>query len=203
MATTAAAAADNALSALATHIQAAQPRRPPPAPQTTAHHALALQVQHNLRHQHQWSAVRLHTHSPLAPHAPLPRPLLSGLPPRRLYTHPDEQMELLKEEAAKRRRSKGGEAVEAVEPAPEREWVLPSHLRERWTLRRMADVFDAVGDVPPRTPVGEDGGDDGDDGAERPNKWRTTKRVVLAILEDDSTVVYYLVHDGLVKPRQN
>ncbi|OMP87030.1 putative tRNA-splicing endonuclease subunit sen-15 [Diplodia seriata] len=187
------------LSALASHIAAAQPRRPPPAPQTTAHHALALQVQHNLAHQHQWSAVRLHTHSPLAPHAPLPRPLLSGLPPRRLYTHPDEQMEMLKEEA---RRRKNGETIK--EPAPEREWVLPSHLRERWTLRRMGDVFDAVGDVPPRTPVvGEEGAAEEEDGDDKPNKWRTTKRVVLAILEDDSTVVYYLVHDGLVKPRQN
>jgi tRNA-splicing endonuclease subunit Sen15, fungi type len=38
-----------------------------------------------------------------------------------------------------------------------------------------------------------------------PNKWRITqpKRVVMAILDDDSTVVYYIVHDGVVKPRQN
>ncbi|OJD29141.1 trna-splicing endonuclease subunit sen-15 protein [Diplodia corticola] len=187
------AADDNGLSALASHIQAAQPRRPPPAPQTTAHHALALQIQHNLRHQHQWTALQLHTHSPLPPHAPLPRPLISGLPPRRLYVHPDEQMELLKEEA---RRKKRGEAV--VEPVPEREWVLPSHLREKWSLRRMGDVFDAVGDIPPTVEGGIER-----DGAEQPNKWRTTKRVMLGILEDDSTVVYYLVHDGLVKPRQN
>ncbi|KAK0640273.1 putative tRNA-splicing endonuclease subunit tsp-1 [Lasiodiplodia hormozganensis] len=178
------------LSALATHIQTALPRRPPPAPQTTAHTALALQIQHNLQHQHQWTALTLHTHSPLPPHAALPRPLLSGLPPRRLYIHPDEQIELLKEDA---RRKKKGEPAE--EPAPEREWVLPSHLREKWSLRRLGEVFDAVGEVPPLADGAEDAG--------RPNKWRTTKRVMLGILEDDSTVVYYLVHDGPVKPRQN
>ncbi|EOD52729.1 putative tRNA-splicing endonuclease subunit sen-15 protein [Neofusicoccum parvum] len=179
-----------ALSALATHIQTALPRRPPPAPQTVAHHALALQVQHNLQHQHQWTSLQLHTHSPLPPHAPLPRPLVSGLPPRRLYVHPDEQIELLKEEA---RRKKKGEQPE--DPSPEREWVLPSHLREKWSLRRMGEVFDAIGEVPP---LPEDVRVE-----DKVNRWRTTKRVMLGILEDDSTVVYYLVHDGLVKPRQN
>ena len=29
------------------------------------------------------------------------------------------------------------------------------------------------------------------------------KRLLLATLDDDSTVVYYIVHDGIVKPRQN
>ncbi|KAF4310611.1 putative tRNA-splicing endonuclease subunit sen-15 protein [Botryosphaeria dothidea] len=182
-------AGEPALSALATHIQASLPRRPPPAPQTTAHHALALQVQHNLQHQHQWTSLQLHTHSPLPPHAPLPRPLLSGMPPRRLYIHPDEQVEILKEEG---RRKKAGEPVE--EPGAEREWVLPTHLREKWSLRRMGEVFDAAGGVPP-APEGA--------AEERVNRWRTTKRVMLGIVEDDSTVVYYLVHDGLVKPRQN
>jgi tRNA-splicing endonuclease subunit Sen15 len=35
------------------------------------------------------------------------------------------------------------------------------------------------------------------------NEWRKTKRILLATLDDDSTVVYYIVHDGIVKPRQN
>jgi len=29
------------------------------------------------------------------------------------------------------------------------------------------------------------------------------KRLLLAVVSDDSTVVYYFVHDGIVKPRQN
>ncbi|KAH7047423.1 tRNA-splicing endonuclease subunit Sen15 [Macrophomina phaseolina] len=182
--------AEPPLSPLATHIQTTLPSRPPPAPQTTAHHALALQVQHNLQHAHQWTSLQLHTHSPLAPHAPLPRPLLSGMPPRRLYIHPDEQVEILKEQAARRN---AGEAVD--EPRPEREWVVPTHLREKWTLARLAGVFDRVGQVPPAP--------DGEGEGEEAGKWRTVKRAMLGIVEDDSTVVYYLVHDGLVKPRQN
>ena len=35
------------------------------------------------------------------------------------------------------------------------------------------------------------------------NPWRTTKRVLLATVDNDSTVVYYIIHDGIVKPRQN
>jgi tRNA-splicing endonuclease subunit Sen15 len=38
---------------------------------------------------------------------------------------------------------------------------------------------------------------------EEENEWRKTKRLLLATLDDDSTVVYYIVHDGIVKPRQN
>ena len=78
---------------------------------------------------------------------------------------------------------------------PEREWVLPTHLRESWSLKKMANVFDSVDAIP----QGE-----GQDEAERDGgKWRKTKRVLLATLDDDSTITYYIVHDGLVKPRQN
>lgn len=172
---------------------------------------LALQIQHNLVHQHSWTAIRLHTHSPITK-ARLPRPLLSGLPPLRLYTHPDEQVQLLKDAEGRRKaarasqsekigdKQEGDEAVEAkvldVQVESEREWVLPTRLSERWSLRRLAEVFDAVGVVPP--PAIE-----GTREQEEENKWRTTKRVVLATVDSDSTVVYYIVHDGVVKPRQN
>lgn len=167
-----------------------------------AHLALALQIQHNLQYQHSWTALTLHTHSPLTG-ALLPRPLLSGLPPQRLYVHPDEQIELLKEadRARKARKSKfpggsgEGDAAEAAEGLevkvePEREWVLPTRLCEKWTLRRLSSVFEGIGVVPP-----EEKGNK--------NRWRREKRVVLASVDGDSTVVYYIVHDGVVKPRQN
>ena len=32
---------------------------------------------------------------------------------------------------------------------------------------------------------------------------KKAKRIVLAIVNDDSTVVYYIVHERIVKPRQN
>ena len=78
----------------------------------------------------------------------------------------------------------------------EREWVLPTHLQGKWSLRRFAEVFDAIEEEPPE--------DDGGQMWEEVNgKRRGGKRVLLATLGDDSTVVYYIVHDGIVKPRQN
>lgn len=163
-------------------------------------------------------------------------------------------------------------------PVVEREWVLPTSLREKWSLRRFAEVFDAIGAVPPSSPplspplpqsssssttisarlsststsaqlpsasasehserkqqdggaedgererdkVGEGNGNTGekDQGAAREgeesegekkapsgkkNEKRKYggKRVLMAIVGTDSTVVYYIVHEGVVKPRQN
>ncbi|KAF2817012.1 uncharacterized protein BDZ99DRAFT_7202 [Mytilinidion resinicola] len=172
---------------------------------------LALQIQHNLTHQHAWTATRLHTHSTIT-NAPLPRPLLSGLPPLRLYTHPDEQVQLLKEAEARRKAGRTKQAEkhtdaqeekDEAEPEgldvhaePEREWVLPMRLSERWSLKRLAEVFDAIELTPPP-------GTEHEAGEEKESKWRTAKRVVLATVDSDSTVVYYIVHDGVVKPRQN
>lgn len=161
-------------SALQTHLTTSlDPSSPHPA---HLQH-LAAQVAHNLQYQHNWTYIEIHHTSPLSPDTPLPRPLISGLPPSRLYTHSDEQIALLK----------AGQTAVA-----EREWVLPSQLREEWSLRRFGEVFDLIGTVP------QESSDD-----EASNPWRTTKRVLLATVDDDSTVVYYIVHDGIVKPRQN
>ncbi|KAK8151318.1 tRNA-splicing endonuclease subunit Sen15 [Phyllosticta citrichinensis] len=167
----------------------------------SSHHlSLAHQTLHNLEHQHHWGSLTLHTHSPSSPHLPLSRPLLSGLPPKRLYTHPDEQIALLKEAA---RRRSDGLPVEG-DPAPQREWVVPTHLREKWTVRQLAEAFGDMTVVPPEPESEQKTGAKGQQSKEgEEDKWRTTKRALLAIVEDDSTVVYYLVHDGIVKPRQN
>lgn len=164
----------------------------PSSPHAPYLQALALQIKHNLQHQHLWTDLQIHTHSASST-TPLPRPLISGLPPTRLYIHPDEQMALLQAQ-----KKSGGTGLGEVES--EREWVLPSHIREKWSLRRFGEVFDRIGVVPPGY-AGEQGEDEEDE--EKSNPWRTTKRVVLATLDDDSTVVYYIVHDGIVKPRQN
>ncbi|KAL5118832.1 hypothetical protein ACEQ8H_003335 [Pleosporales sp. CAS-2024a] len=159
--------------------------------------ALAIQIQHNLQYQHAWSDLHVHTHSPLTK-KPLPRPLVSGLPPQRIYIHPDEQVELLKE-ADRTRKATNAVAESAalhVQAAPEREWILPTRLNEKWTLRRLAGVFDAITSVPPSPNAAVES-------AHTANPWRTTKRLLLATADSDSTVVYYIVHDGVVKPRQN
>jgi tRNA-splicing endonuclease subunit Sen15 len=169
---------------------------------------LARQVAHNLEHQQRWSAITIHTASPLTG-APLARPLVSGLPPRRVYVHPDEQLEMLRRAQLEReRRKQSGEAAAAAgpnggaevvwEPRPQREWVLPADLREQWTLRRLAAVFSGIGSVPP-SPESDPGPAVDEDEL----KWRATKRVLLAATQTDSTIVYYVVHDGITKPRMN
>ena len=141
------------------------------ASQTTTHpphlHALATQIQGNLLHQHDWNSLATHTHSPIPPHRLLPRPLLSGLPPHRIYTHPDTQLQALMKN-------------KTTDDTPETEWVLPTHIEEKWTIQRLCEVFEGV-------PAGEEG----------------RKRVLLATVGQDSTVVYYILHEGIVKPRQN
>ena len=127
--------------------------------------------------------------------------------------HPDEQIELLQKQ-----KNEGKTGM--PELLREREWVLPSHLREKWSLRRFGEVFDGISMNPSeqdgellfgessvhvngRETANEDEVEEQD--GTTANVWRTRqpKRVLLATLDDDSTVVYYIVHDGIVKPRQN
>jgi tRNA-splicing endonuclease subunit Sen15 len=178
-------------------------------------HHLALQVRHNLEYEHQWTRLKIHIHSPVTNEV-LPRPLISGLPPKRLYIHPDEQVELLKAEADRKKNlrkddtngSKSSGDIDASYAQPELEWVLPAHLREKWSLRKMAEVFDGISNVPPDDTFSKQLNDNSANVPSNvlnpPNeKWRSTKRVVLATVSDDSTITYYIMHDGLVKPRQN
>ncbi|RKF64013.1 putative tRNA-splicing endonuclease subunit tsp-1 [Erysiphe neolycopersici] len=150
---------------------------------------LARQIQHNLEFQHAWCEMMTHDNSPIT-HNKLPRPLIAGLPPKRLYIHPDEQIELLKHEKGE------------ISSHPEMEWVLPTHVTENWSLQALAEIFDAIGTVPPLSSHLIDQNIDKEVGWQ----WRgphRQKRLLLATLHDDSTVVYYIVHDGIVKPRQN
>jgi len=245
---------------------------------------LAIQVRHNLQYQHGWTDLHIHDYSPLpfpddarAPSAidgteivstsrkwkrPLPRPMISGLPPQRLYMHPDEQAALLQtsRQPSKSRNPNHNSTTDSNTastaprnpPAPdntttpqttaslarlaatsgmsnlasiissvqsEREWVLPSHLREKWSLRRFGEVFDEIEIIPPAFGATDMEADVEEDentrkrtrdvplpptkGSHAKNPWRTKKRVLLATVDDDSTIVYYIVHDGIVKPRQN
>ncbi|TRX94442.1 hypothetical protein FHL15_004597 [Xylaria flabelliformis] len=135
---------------------------------------LADTVLDNLKYQHDWTELQLLTHSPTKSET-LIRPMISGLPPRRLYVHPDDQIAMVKSSAVPNGK---------IFDTPETEWVLPTHISEKWTLKSFAAVFDSLPVQPSPHP-------------ERP------KRIVLATIHDDSTIVYYLLHDGIVKPRQN
>ncbi|TDZ28633.1 putative tRNA-splicing endonuclease subunit tsp-1 [Colletotrichum spinosum] len=147
---------------------------------------LTARVLSNLSDQHDWTDVQVHWKD-----RPRPRPIISGLPPSRLYMHPDEQVEALEVEQITGR---------PPNQIPEYEWVLPVHLSEQWTLSSFAAIFDSI-DALPREIVHHH---DIAHSAER--DWRGAlrqKRLLLAVLHDDSTISYYLMHEGIVKPRQN
>lgn len=148
---------------------------------------LAKLVLNNLENQQDWTNISAHNNPPL------PRPLISGLPPRRMYVHPDEQIATIKAE-----KSLG----EAIIQEPEYEWVLPVHLSEKMSLKAFAAVVDAIDALPPAARQQENLKDD----CPEWRQWRGAKRrkrVLMAVVHDDSTVVYYMMHDGIVKPRQN
>lgn len=158
-------------------------------------------VHKNLLHQADWSDLRIHS-SP-----DLPRPLISGTPPEPVYADPDG--------SGIAGEKRGGSKVD-------REWVLPVHLCEKWSVRQWAAVFDSIPAEPPdhRESSQKSGGPEagaraGDCGSTPPSPpppppqlqegdvQQRKKRLVMGIVSGDSTVVYYIVHDGIVKPKQN
>ena len=151
--------------------------------------ALTRLVLENLEFQHDWTQLQMHSHPDL------PRDVIFGLPNKRLYIHPDEQVEIIKAEKDK---------DEPMVQEPEFEWVLPLHLAEKWTLEGFAALFDALDALPPGAALAEQ--NKGEQAQEQWKQWRTTKRakrVLLAVVQDDSTIVYYFIHNDITKPRQN
>ena len=161
--------------------------------ETTYLRQLASAIVYNLQHQHEWAQLSIHTHSPLTG-LPFPRPLVSGLPPKKIYTHPDEQAEILRTER---------KISNHIIQHPEREWVLPTRLEEKWSLHKFADIFDAIPVIPPEDEIGQRREFEPIQVEQQWKGRQRQKRVLLATLHDDSTVVYYIIHDGIVKPRQN
>lgn len=61
------------------------------------------------------------------------------------------------------------------------EWVVATSMeKESVSMATIESWFDAVARVAPRP-----------------------KRITMAAVNDDGTVVFYFVHDGVIKPRQN
>lgn len=200
-----------------------------------------LQTLHNLQHQHLWTSLQIHrlTFSsssannneepkPESESKPEPSPetspaafVISGIPPHRIYTHPDEQLFMLE-------RGLRDDDIDA-----ERTFVIPTVQGQSWSLRRMAAVFDslpkineelgslAAASASASAENGEEAiTDDIDDDKEEKirgyleyrKKARETgqwggKRLLLGMVDrgmgGEGTVVYYVVQEGAVKPRQN
>ncbi|KAL4911254.1 tRNA-splicing endonuclease subunit Sen15 [Aspergillus multicolor] len=177
--------------------------------------ATTHQVLHNLQHQHQWTSLQIHEID-----TKFSTPLISGIPPHRVYTHPDEQLYMVER----------GLREEDVEL--DRMFVVPTVQGQAWSLKMMAAVFDALPEpaeeteaeavVDAKEEVEESTGAseavDADKTAklaeyyEYRAKTRHTgewgsKKLLLAMIDKgmggEGTVVYYIVQEGTVKPRQN
>ncbi|KAL4965882.1 uncharacterized protein BDV14DRAFT_52124 [Aspergillus stella-maris] len=171
------------------------------------------QVFHNLQHQHLWTSLQIHELN-----TKIPISLISGIPPHRVYTHPDEQLYMVER----------GLREEDVEL--DRMFVIPTVQGQAWSLERMAGVFDALPEPGGEEEAGtatEEAEEQTEDGegkvdkekaaklaeyyeyrskARRTGEWGS-KRVLLAMIDKgmggEGTVTYYVVQEGTVKPRQN
>ncbi|KAK9236265.1 Sen15 protein-domain-containing protein [Lipomyces kononenkoae] len=65
--------------------------------------------------------------------------------------------------------------------SPKQEWVLPVRTESKWSAKRWVSVFESLADYHGKAP----------------------ERILMAMYTDDSTVVYYFIHWGLIKPRKN
>ncbi|KAL1989320.1 hypothetical protein VTN96DRAFT_82 [Rasamsonia emersonii] len=213
-ATTTTAPAPSSLTALISQSGAADPIS-----------ALTTQILHNLQYQHLWTSLRIHkpsspssadgeaasssSSSPEQLVSASAMPLISGIPPHRLYTHPDEQAYMLEI------------GLRDEDLLPERVFVLPTAKGQTWSLRKLAAVFDSLPepDVPDSSSAADAVAADNKEKAaklakyyERRRKVNASKewggkRLLLAMVDrgigGDGTVVYYIVQEGTVKPRQN
>ena len=199
--------------------------RKPLSKDSVLHQHLALQLVHDLRFQHDWTELNIHYTVPGSRGKVLPRPIVSGASPQRIYINPDKQIEILQKQEG----TAGWSDLEC-KCKRNREWVLPSHQRESWGAERFAAVFDLLPEIPPdhmqdpsswqapwtqrRPSVQLDplllAGCSSSDASNAtidqiPHRWRKRqpKRLLLAKLGKDSTVVYQIVHNGPTTPRQN
>lgn len=172
--------------------------------------ATTIQILHNLQHQHLWTSLQTHDISKLSSSTQddTVSTLISGIPPNRVYTHPDEQLYMLEK------------GLRDEDLKPERIFVIPTAQGQSWSLRRMAAIFDALSEI--EVAAGQDDSSDREvdpdkakkleeyyerrEQASITNEWGA-KRTLLAMVDKgkggEGTVVYYVVQDGEVKPRQN
>src|SRR5436190_6107402 len=178
-----------------------------PTTQQSPTAGLTAQILHNLQHQHLWTSLRVYDPLTLSPTQCIP--LISGFPLQAIYTHPDEQAYMLEH------------GIRGEDVPVERVWVLPTTQGQLWSLRQLAGIFDALpnddlylvnhnshNNGSKELQVGRTVNDKlaEYEGKKREKVWGG-KRALLAMVNrcmgGDGTVVYYVILEGNVKPRQN
>ncbi|KAK2812552.1 hypothetical protein FQN50_001196 [Emmonsiellopsis sp. PD_5] len=189
----------------------------PNTPQTS----LTTQILHNLEHQHRWTALQTHPPHTLSPTQH--NPLISGQPPQTIYTHPDEQAFMLEHGISVDDVPTDREWV--IPTAQGQSWSLAGlagcfdalpdttisngagnnddgaeeeeEMKERWRVAKEKEKKSKE-EILVEYERRKRGG--------KSTEWGG-KRALLAMVNrgmgGDGTVVYYVVLEGCVKPRQN
>lgn len=61
------------------------------------------------------------------------------------------------------------------------EYILPVKTENKWTISQWNDVFDSLG----------------------AKEGKAIRRIIMAMVTIDSTIVYYFINNGLIKPRKH
>lgn len=138
--------------------------------------SMAVAVIHNLREQHGWLNLKL---VPTNSHK-ITRPLVLGLPPQLLYIHPDDQKKAISD----------GSIFNGPPIHPTYECIFCMHAAEFISAETFIDIFDVRAESTSHL-------------SEYKTQCSHSERLMLAVVHPDSSIAYYIIHQGLVKPRQN
>ncbi|KAL4778584.1 tRNA-splicing endonuclease subunit Sen15 [Aspergillus varians] len=180
--------------------------------------ATTHQVLHNLQYQHLWTSLQIHNLP-----TKFPISLISGIPPHQVYTHPDEQLYMV--ERGLREEDVELDRMFVIPTVQGQPWSLEKMAAVFDALPDPADeALEAGADADAKAEAEEKSSDAVADGAtaekaaklaeyyeyrvkaRRTGEWGA-KRLLLAMIDKgmggEGTVVYYVVQEGAVKPRQN
>ncbi|KAG5421651.1 SEN15 [Candida metapsilosis] len=156
------------------------------------------QVRLNLIHYNLWTKVEVHNDY-----------ILSGLPPTKLVSTDNESKrewivcKRLNQESrlkVKEINSWFEEIKQFTSGKGDQDQDVDNDTKDSSTRNGKSDVESPSGDVP--SPV------DNDSPIWKPidktmNGKGRVERLTIALINDDGTIVYYFIHDGITKPRQN
>ncbi|EEQ42781.1 conserved hypothetical protein [Candida albicans WO-1] len=150
------------------------------------------QVRLNLIHYNYWNNVTIHSHEDLE--------FLSGCPPEPLIPSDNVTattiLKSLNNPNKSEIQTKDNDGVDNIDELSKTEtdldleWIIPRRLiynssqtqdQSKLSVKEINQWFKII-----KTTIGY-----------RP------KRIIIAIINDDGTIVYYFIHDGITKPRQN
>ncbi|ODQ65795.1 hypothetical protein NADFUDRAFT_51073 [Nadsonia fulvescens var. elongata DSM 6958] len=69
------------------------------------------------------------------------------------------------------------------------EWILPAKTEDKWSVKQWDEIFEKIDRL---SVINETNGEH-----------KRVERVLMAMVTNDSTIVYYFINKGIKKPRKN